>query len=331
ALADALAEGEHQALDGAHFHDALEQAPRHETQCHRVDEAEEAVAADREAEELRVLGPAAGEEPPARVDELDRLDVADDRRQREAAAVGVGGERAAERQAVGAGLLLVEGPFALARLRVIQRLQKLRPLHAGFDFDQPALVVEGENPGELARIDQHAVGGEGLRAHGVAAAGNTQGALVGGGQLQRRAHAVEALGLHDAVDPGRRELAVHVVDQDALGLLLPPGARGRPDGRGRGEAQKFPAIAHRILPSVFAHSRMQPCKRKSLTPATRVKNLSTRRSGQTISAGARAAWKSSIASRSPTAARRAISRSTRTASSWSSTAARCTTSSTPRS
>src|SRR5204862_7855129 len=96
ARGDALGKGERQAVDRAHLDYALEQAPRHEAQGDRVNDAEKTVAADRQAEELRVLAAAAIKKPPARVEQLDRLDIADDRRQRQAAPVRIGGERTAE-------------------------------------------------------------------------------------------------------------------------------------------------------------------------------------------------------------------------------------------
>src|SRR5207237_5447474 len=72
AVADAVGEGARESLDRAHFDHALELAPRHEAQRHRVHDAEQAVAADREAKELRVLAAAAVDELAARVQALER-------------------------------------------------------------------------------------------------------------------------------------------------------------------------------------------------------------------------------------------------------------------
>src|SRR6266849_577166 len=90
AVADALVERAHQAADVAHLDHALELAPRYQAQRHRVDEAEQAVAADRQVEQVRVLAAAALQELPLRVQEPERLDVADEWRKRQAPAVNAG-------------------------------------------------------------------------------------------------------------------------------------------------------------------------------------------------------------------------------------------------
>src|SRR5207247_2487085 len=79
-VADAAGESRGQLRDVAHLDHALELAPRYEAQRHRIDEAEQAVAADGEAEELRVLGAAAVPEIATRVEQLERFDVAHERR-----------------------------------------------------------------------------------------------------------------------------------------------------------------------------------------------------------------------------------------------------------
>src|SRR5207244_7521314 len=83
AVADAAGEGRGQPRDVAHLDHALDLAPRHEAQRHRIDEPEQAIAADGEAEELRVLGAAAVLEIARRVEQLERFDVAYERRERE--------------------------------------------------------------------------------------------------------------------------------------------------------------------------------------------------------------------------------------------------------
>ena len=80
AVGDALAEGAHQAVDLPDLDHALHLAPRHQPQRDRVDEAEQAVAADRQAEQIRILGAAALHQVAARVDQAERLDVADEGR-----------------------------------------------------------------------------------------------------------------------------------------------------------------------------------------------------------------------------------------------------------
>jgi hypothetical protein len=236
AVGDAIAEGAHQAFDLADFDDALDLAPRHQAQRDGVDEAEQAVAADGDAEEVGVLGTAALHQVAARVDEAERLDVADERRERQAAAMHVGRQAAAHRQLVGAGLLLREGPRLLARAGVLlEVVEELRPLHARLELDQAALDVELEDLVQLADVEHHAVGGEGLAAHRVPAAGDADRLLLGLRQLEGGAHGVHRGGLDDLVDARPGKLRVHVVDGDALDLLRRLGQRDLPEGLAVGQ------------------------------------------------------------------------------------------------
>ncbi len=67
--------------------------------------------------------------------------------QREPAAVDIGGERAAERQPIGAGLLLDDAPGCRAAvLHRDEAVDQLRPLDAGLDLDDAALRVERDDP-----------------------------------------------------------------------------------------------------------------------------------------------------------------------------------------
>src|SRR5206468_63388 len=77
AVADAAGEGRRNLRDVAHLNHALDLAPRDEAQRHRVDESEQAVAADGEAEELRVFGTAAGLEIALRVEAEHTVELAD--------------------------------------------------------------------------------------------------------------------------------------------------------------------------------------------------------------------------------------------------------------
>ena len=102
------------------------------------DQAEQPVAADRKPEEVRVVGAAAVDYLAPRGEQAEGLDVADERRHLEAAAVDVGREAAAERELVGAGLLLREGPLALALLLQAGEVgEDLRPLDPGLELDMP--------------------------------------------------------------------------------------------------------------------------------------------------------------------------------------------------
>jgi hypothetical protein len=146
--------------------------------------------------------------------------------------------------AVDAALLLVEGPR-----RLVQHLEQLGPLDAGLDLDQAAVVIGDQDARELARVDEDAVGGEGLRAHRVTPAAHAQRALLALRELERRLHAFERVGLGDAVDERAGQLALLVVDRDAFGLLrLAPAERGGPRRAKSGNTQEFAAAAHRVRP-----------------------------------------------------------------------------------
>jgi len=135
-----------------------------------------------------------------------------------------------------------------------QVLEQLRPLHAGFHLDQPALGVERQHLVHLPDIEQHAVGGELLRAHGVAAAGDAQRTLLGPRQLHRAAHRVDRRRFDNAEHARRVELRVHVVDEDALGLGLRLGllreSRAGPCGGNATETKELPAADHPSPPVV---------------------------------------------------------------------------------
>ena len=246
----------------------LELAAGHEAQHDRVDEAEEPVAADRQPEELGVLGAAADAQLAVGIDERERLHVGDEGRQRESAAMDVRREASAHRQAVGASLLLIERP--LSRAGVLRRgevFEQLRPLHAGLDLDQAASGVEREHPVQPAGVDQDAVGRELLSAHGVPPPSDAHGPPVPARELQRAAHCVDRLRVGDAVDPSRVELRMQVVDDDAFRLDLRQGSL-RPHRGEAGHLQEFAAARH--APSSFSRrgassSRARPGARKKLT------------------------------------------------------------------
>src|SRR5215204_2401568 len=111
ALGYTFVEACHEAIGRLDLDGAPYLVPRDEAQRDRVDEAEESVAPADELEERRVLGATADETVAARGDERQRLDVGDERTQRQAAAVHVGRDRTANAQAIRTGLLLVDAPL----------------------------------------------------------------------------------------------------------------------------------------------------------------------------------------------------------------------------
>ena len=98
------------SLDVEHRDHALHLPARHESQRRRGDHAEEPVAADHVPKQLRPLRAAARHHLAVGSHHFQRLEVRDERRCGEAAAVDVRGDRAADRQPIRAGLLLTNAP-----------------------------------------------------------------------------------------------------------------------------------------------------------------------------------------------------------------------------
>jgi hypothetical protein len=168
---DPRIERRHEPVDVGDLHHAAQLAAQDEAQRHCRDCAEQPVAADREAEEVRILRAAAATRLAGGVDERERLDLAHERRQVEPAAVHVRREAATDAQRIGAGLLLAEGPRGRCGARcVAQPVVQRRPAHSRLDFDQAARGVERHDPVEAARVDQQRAGAELLRAHCMAGA-----------------------------------------------------------------------------------------------------------------------------------------------------------------
>jgi hypothetical protein len=110
AVRDSVVESTDQFGDVADLDHALERSTRREPERHRVDHAEEAVAADREPKQLGVLLTAARPDVAVAVNERERLHVLDNRLEREAASVHVRRQGPAQREAIGSRLLLPDSP-----------------------------------------------------------------------------------------------------------------------------------------------------------------------------------------------------------------------------
>jgi hypothetical protein len=120
---------------------------------------EHAVAANRELKQIAILGAAAPPQVPASVDELERLDVADERHHLQPAAVRVRRQRAADRQPIGPRLLLSDAPLPRPSVLALDKCgNQRRPLHAGINLDRAALGIERADLVERAQIDQQRVG-----------------------------------------------------------------------------------------------------------------------------------------------------------------------------
>jgi hypothetical protein len=133
--------------------------------------------------------------------------------------VHIGGERPAERQPIGAGLLLDDAPGQrLALLQGDQAVHQLRPLDAGLDIHDPALGVERDDAVHRPHVDEHPASGELLTAHGMPPAGDCDRLALaagrGDGCRQRRFRGDRL----DAIDAGGIELRVGVVDENPRGF-----------------------------------------------------------------------------------------------------------------
>ena len=134
------------------------------------------------------------------------------------ATVHIGRQRAAECQAVGAGLLLNDAPGRGASLlHGDQALHELRPLDAGIGLDDPALGIECDDPVHGPHVDEDRPGGELLAAHGMSAAGDAHRPAFGARCRERTAECLLGIDCNDAVDAGGVELGMGVIDQGTGG------------------------------------------------------------------------------------------------------------------
>src|SRR5262249_45714550 len=94
----------------------------------------------------------------------------------------VAGQRAADRQPVGARLLLIDPPLALmAALCLVEILNNLRPFGSAFGCNPAAFGIERDDAIERSRINENAIVAELLPAHGVTPTRNTHRSSGRGG------------------------------------------------------------------------------------------------------------------------------------------------------
>jgi len=164
----------------------------------------------------------------AGVDQREGLDVLDDRLERQPAAVNVGGERAADAEPVGAGLLLDDGPGPFrGGLRAPEVVDQLGPLHTGPDLDLTAVPIEAQHAIEWRGVHVEGAGAELLAAHRMAAAGDADAVAVGPGGADGGPERVDGVGRDDTVDPRGVELRLNVVESRALRRREPPATAGQ--------------------------------------------------------------------------------------------------------
>ncbi len=131
----------------------------------------------------------------------------------------VGRKCAAERQPVGAGLLLNDAPLATpALLHGDQPLDQFRPLNAGVGLDDAAHGIEANAALHRPRVDQHRSGGKLLTSHGMTAAGHRYGLAVTPSRAKGAPQRRLGIDRHHGGDAGLVQLGVDVIDHGARAL-----------------------------------------------------------------------------------------------------------------
>ena len=104
----------------------------HQAQGYARDHAEQAVAADRQREQMRLVLAAAAPQHALRVDQGEGFNIADKRAHSQAATVDVRRQAATKAKRIGAGLLLANAPLSACLFKVIDQCG---PLDACFHFN----------------------------------------------------------------------------------------------------------------------------------------------------------------------------------------------------
>ncbi len=212
----------HPAIDGVDrvvdiddVDQALQLQPRAEPQGHVHDHAEETVAADDQAEQLRLFVPRALDDLAVGVDQGEALDILADWPHHQAPPVGVAGHGAAESEGVGPGLLLPDRVPLLAAREVPRRPDHIRPHRARLHGEKAALLVERDRPIHPGHVQERAVRAELLTAHRMTSTADRQPPAAWALLLHaqdRLPHIVDS-GRPDDLEHARRiQPRMHVVD-----------------------------------------------------------------------------------------------------------------------
>src|SRR5688572_16546631 len=110
APADGRLELLHKAGRFSDLNDTAQRLPLNKLKGHRVNNSEEPISADHMREKFTILRTAAPNELAVDSHQIDRKNVLNERPQSQTASVHVRAHRAAEREIVRAGLLLIERP-----------------------------------------------------------------------------------------------------------------------------------------------------------------------------------------------------------------------------
>ena len=133
--------------------DAFDFLAWNQAQCDLRNNPKKSISADGQREQLGIFPTAASMRFAVWADQHERLHVANYRLETQPASVGVGGQRAADGQAVSTGLLLTDGPRpAVFGLGANQVVDQFGPLDAALHFDQAVLRVEVEHAAEVGQV-----------------------------------------------------------------------------------------------------------------------------------------------------------------------------------
>ena len=145
-------------------------------------------------------------------------------------------QRPADRQPVGAGLLLRDAPLPCpALLPLDQRRDQRGPFDAGLDRDRAAFGVERADLIQRSQIDEERVGPELLAAHRMPAAAERHASALGRRRADRRLHLVGRARRQDPADARFVQLRVEVVDDNGRLRLCVAQERRRDERAGRAE------------------------------------------------------------------------------------------------
>ena len=219
AIGNATFNGIRYVFQIAYLDDPAHLDPVAQAQLYRSDDPEQSITTNGETKQLRIILAVAVVKLAFGVQDGKRLHVAYDGLLRERPSVDIGSQRAAQREFVGAGLLLHDGPLVLLPfLRLMEILNQLRPLNSGFNVEHPLIAVEVEHPVQTSGIHQQGSVCKLLPTHGVTATGNRDHTALVAGFLDDQPAFFHRGRLEDLVHECGIQLRVNIIHRNAFGL-----------------------------------------------------------------------------------------------------------------
>ncbi len=192
----------HEIPDRDDLHHPLHLGPRHQSNRDPGHHAEESVPADREGEELTILGSTAHLQASIGVDDPEGLDIRNERRESKPPTVNIGRERTRDGDLIDSGLLLPHGPDRFIPVLIgVEVTDQFRPHDSTLDFDQTVPTIEFNDAIHPTKIEMHGSAPELLTPHRMPASGHGD-RIAGLGRSQDR--------LTDLLLRTRRENGLHM-------------------------------------------------------------------------------------------------------------------------